>query len=97
MPIEAFFTHIQRLILLADARLKNNQYFTISVFGSDNLNDWKCIISSQKMDTAFRQIRTNRAAKSYRDYVVLITGMVNPDTDISDLIADYTVVNRRLG
>lgn len=97
MPIEAFFTHIHRLILLADARLSNNQYFTISVFGSDNLNDWKCIISSQKMDTAFRQIRTNRAAKSYRDYVVLITGMVNPDTDISDLIADYTVVNRRLG
>lgn len=97
MPIEAFFTHIQRLILLADARLSNNQYFTISVFGSDNLNDWKCIISSQKMDTTFRQIRTNRAAKSYRDYVVLITGMVNPDTDISDLITDYTVVNRRLG
>lgn len=97
MPIEAFFTHIHRLILFADAKLNDNQYLTVSVFGSDNLNDWKCIISSQKMDTAFRQIRTNRAAKSYRDYVILITGVVDTNTDISELIADYTVVNRRLG
>jgi hypothetical protein len=97
MPIEAFFTHIHRLILFADAKLNDNQYLTVSVFGSDNLNDWKCIISSQKMNTAFRQIRTNRAAKSYRDYVILITGVVDTNTDISELIADYTVVNRRLG
>lgn len=97
MPLEAFFTHIQRLILFADAKLNNDQYFTISVFGSDNLNDWKCIISSQKHDVAFRQIRTNRTAKSYRDYVILITGVVDTNTDISELIADYTVVTRRLG
>ena len=46
---------------------------------------------------AFKHIRTNKAAKSYKDYVILINGYVSTDTDISDLIADYTVVQRRLG
>lgn len=97
MPFETFNTHIQRLILLADAKLTGNQNLCISVFASDNLNDWKCIISAQKQKTVLRQIRTNRAAKSYRDYVIIISGTVDTDTDISDLIADYTVVSRRLG
>lgn len=97
MALEAFFTHIQRMILLADAKLTGSQNLCISVFGSDNLYDWKCIISSQKYDTVFRQIRTNKAAKSYRDYIILINGVVDTNTDISDLIADYTVVTRRLG
>lgn len=97
MSLEVFYTHIQRLLLMADAHLSDGQNLCLSVFGSDNLHDWKCIISSQKHDTVIRQIRTNRAAKSYRDYVILISGTVHTDTDLSDLIADYTVVNRRLG
>ena len=97
MSLETFNTHIQRLILLADAKLTGNQNLCISVFASDNLHDWKCIISSQKHNTILRHIRTNRAAKSYRDYVIIISGTVDTDTDISDLIADYTAVSRRLG
>lgn len=97
LSLEEAYTHIQRLILLADAKLAAGQYLFLSVFGSDNLYDWKCIISSQKSNSVFRQIRTNRAAKSYRDYVILINGIVDTGTDISDMIADYTVVHRRLG
>ena len=97
MSFEPLYTHIQRLILLADAKLTDNQYLCLSVFGSDNLSDWKCIISAQKHNTVLRQIRTNKAAKSYKDYIILITGKVSTDTDISDILADYTVVNRRLG
>jgi hypothetical protein len=97
MTIETFFTHLQRLILLSDAKLTRNQNLCLTVFGSDNLDNWKCIISSQKTDTAFRQIRTNKAAKSYRDYIIVISGTLDTSTDISDLIADYTVVTRRLG
>jgi hypothetical protein len=97
MSLEALYTHIQRMIMLVDADLKSESHLFLSVFASDNLNDWKCIISAQKMNTVLRQIRTNRAPKSYKDYVILITGRVNTDTDISDIIADYTVVNRRLG
>ena len=97
MSFEVAFTHIQRLLLLADAKLEKSQNLCFSVFASDNLYDWKCIISAQKQNTILRQIRTNRAAKSYRDYVILITGTVDTDTDISDIIADYTIVNRRLG
>jgi hypothetical protein len=97
MPIETFFTHLQRLILLSDAKLTRNQNLCLTVFGSDNLDNWKCIISSQKADTTFRQIRTNKAAKSYRDYIIVISGTLDTSTDISDLIADYTVVTRRLG
>ena len=94
---EAFYTHINRLIMLTDANLSNGRTLAISVFGSDNLHDWRCIISAQKKNTVLRQIRTNRAAKSYRDYVILITGHVDTNTDISDIIADYSVVNRKLG
>lgn len=97
MSLEAVYTHIQRMIMLVDADLQSERHLFLSVFASDNLSDWKCIISAQKMNTVLRQIRTNRAPKSYKDYVILITGRVDTDTDISDIIADYTVVNRRLG
>lgn len=97
MSLEILYTHIQRLVMLVDANLTGDDYLCLSVFGSDNLHDWKCIISSQKINTTLRQMRTNRAAKSYKDYVVVISGIVNTNTDISDIIADYTVVNRRLG
>lgn len=95
--LDAFFTHIQRLIMLTDANLSNLQTLFLSVFASDDLNNWKCIISSQKTNTVLRQIRTNRAAKSYRDYIVVISGYVDSNTDLSDIIADYSVVSRRLG
>lgn len=95
--LEAFYTHIQRLIALVDAKLKDDEQFMLSVFGSDNLKDWKCIINSQKEFTDIRQIRTNKAPKSYKDYVIVINGSVGVDTDLSDIIMDYTVVNRRLG
>lgn len=98
MQFEPFFTHLQRLILLTDTKLEGDvQNLCLSVFGSDDLSNWKCIISAQKANTVLRQIRTNKAPKSYRDYVILITGYVETDTDISDIIADYTVVQRRLG
>ena len=98
LSLEALSTHIQRLMLLVDAKLSGDeQNLCFSVFGSDNLYDWKCIISSQKHNTVLRHIRTNKAAKSYKEYIILITGTVDTHTDISDIIADYTVVNRRLG
>lgn len=97
MPLEVFYTHIQRLLMFADAELTGNQKLCLSVFGSDNLQDWKCIISAQKYDVTLKQIRTNKAAKSYRDYIILISGTLDSGTDISDIIADYTVVQRRLG
>jgi hypothetical protein len=97
MSLEAFYTHIQRLIMLVDADLQSERHLFLSVFASDNLNDWKCIISAQKTGVSLRHIRTNKAAKSYKDYIILITGRVGTDTDISDIIADYTIVNRRLG
>lgn len=93
----ALYSHIQRLILLTDTKLSDKQNLCISVFGSDNLYDWRCIISSQKTNTVLRQIRTNKAAKSYKDYIILINGTVNTSTDLSDIIFDYTVVNRRVG
>lgn len=97
MSLEAFYTHIQRIMMLIDTVVVDEQYLFLSVFGSNNLSDWECIISSQKRDVTLRQIRTNKAARSYKDYVILINGAVPTDTNISDIIVDYTVVNRRLG
>lgn len=95
--LEAFYTHIQRLIMQIDANITGDQKLGLFVFASDNLHDWKCIISAQKKETVLRHIRTNRAAKSYKDYAIILSGTVSTDTDLSDLIADYTVVSRRLG
>jgi hypothetical protein len=95
--LEMLYSHIHRLQMFVDAKLEEGQNLCLSVFGSDNLYDWKCIISSQKQNTVLRQITTNRAAKSYKDYVILINGTVSTDTDLSEIIADYTVVSRRLG
>lgn len=97
MALEVFYTHIQRIMMLIDTSVVDEQYLFLSVFGSNNLSDWECIISSQKRDVVLRQIRTNKAARSYKDYVILINGAVPTDTNISDIIADYTVVQRRLG
>lgn len=97
LPLEVFYTHIQRMMMFADAELTGDNKLCVSVFGSDNLQDWKCIISAQKKDVILKQIRTNKAAKSYRDYIILISGSVASGTDLSDLIVDYTVVQRRLG
>ena len=94
---EVFYTHLQRLILHTDATLAGNQHMRVSVFGSNNLKDWKCIISAQKKDISLRQIRTNKAATSFKEYVIIISGLVNTATDLSDIITDYTVVTRRLG
>jgi hypothetical protein len=95
--LEAFYTHIQRLIMQIDANITGDQKLGLFVFASDNLHDWKPIISAQKKETVLRHIRTNKAPKSYKDYVIIISGTVSTDTDLSDLIADYTVVSRRLG
>lgn len=95
--LELLYTHIQRLILYVDANLAGHHYLGFTVFGSDNLHDWKSIISAQRKGGTFRQIRTNKAPKSYKDYVIIISGLVSADTDLSDIIADYTVVSRRLG
>lgn len=99
MSLGALYSHIQRLMFLADATLDSslNHSLCVSVFAGDNLHDWKCIISSQKHNAILSHIRTNRAAKSYKHYVVVINGIVSSDTNLSDLIVDYTVVNRRLG
>ena len=48
MQLDVLYTHIQRLLLMVAANLQAKQHLCISVFGSDNLHDWKCIISSQK-------------------------------------------------
>ena len=95
--LEAFYTHIQRMILLTDSEMAGLMHMVLSVYGSDNLNTWKCLISAQKRTAAIRQIRTNRAPKSNKDYIVVLSGYVNTDTDISDFISDYTVVSRKLG
>lgn len=97
VSLDVLYTHVQRLLLMVSANLQANQHICLSVFGSDNMHDWKCIISAQKHRDILRQIRTNRAAKSYKDYIILINGVVHTDTDIYELIADYTFVNRRLG
>lgn len=97
LSLEEFYTHIDRIIMLTDCNLEDREHLCISVFGSDNLHSWRCIISAQKQNTVLRHIRTNRASKSYKSYVIVINGMVKTDTDLSNIIVDYSVVNRRLG
>ena len=98
LSLEILYTHIQRLVMLVDTKLSGDtQKLLLSVFAGDNLYDWKCITSAQKANTTLAHIRANKAPKSYKYYTILINGTVPTDTDISDIIADYTIVKRRLG
>lgn len=98
LSLEMLYTHIQRLVMLVDTKLSGDtQKLLLSVFAGDNLYDWKCITSAQKANTTLTHIRTNKAPKSYKYYTILINGIVPTDTDLSDIIADYTIVKRRLG
>lgn len=96
--------HIQRLLLHCSALIDKDSNLTLSAWGSDNLRDWRCVISSSKkiggIDTKEKyisQIRTNKAARSWRYYKVALGGVVHSDTDIAYLLADFEPVVRRLG
>lgn len=96
--------HIQRLLLHCSALIDKDSNITLSMWGSDNLRDWRCIISSSKKlgdidntEKYVAQIRTNKAARSWKYYKVAFGGTLHSDTDIAYLLADFEPVVRRLG
>ena len=94
-------SHIHRAILYCTALIEDSSNLSLSIFASDDLHKWKCIISSTKAVKArqayISQIRTNRAAKSWKYYRIVIGGKVHSDTDLSHLVIDFVPMFRRNG
>lgn len=94
-------SHINRVILYCYALINNDSNLSLSVFASNDLNRWKCVISSTKAikdtSTYISQIRTNRAAKSWRYFKIVLGGKVYSDSDIANIIIDHKPVIRRNG
>lgn len=94
-------SHIHRAILYCTALIGDSSNLSLSIFASDDLHKWKCIISSTKAvkdrQAYISQIRTNRAAKSWKYYRIVIGGKVHSDTDLSHLVIDFVPMFRRNG
>jgi hypothetical protein len=56
------------------------------IYGSNNLTKWKCICAAQRKDCDISQITTDRAAKAYKHFIIMIGGIVPQSTELSNII-----------
>lgn len=91
------FTHIMRSVLQSRVFLDNNENFSFSVFGSDNLHDYHCISTITKRNANISQTRLPRAARSYRYYIFVIGGIVDTLTQLNDILLEVDIPTGRIG
>ena len=97
------YSHIHRVISMVRTALSLDDILIVSVYGSDDLQDWVLLSYSgrasevQRQRMKISQVRTPPAARSWRYYTVCIGGNVPLDTDFGPVLVDYQPVIRRLG
>ena len=97
------YSHIHRVISMVRTALSLDDILIVSVYGSDDLQDWVLLsyagraseVQGQRMKIS--QVRTPPAARSWRYYTICIGGNVPLDTDFGPVLVDYQPVIRRLG
>lgn len=97
------YSHIHRVISMVRTALSLDDILIVSVYGSDDLQDWVLLsyagraseVHGQRMKIS--QVRTPPAARSWRYYTICIGGNVPLDTDFGPVLVDYQPVIRRLG
>lgn len=77
---------IKRTALNCLAQLNGQQNLSMYIYGSNNLTKWKCICAAQRKDCDISQITTDRAAKAYKHFIIMIGGIVPQSTELSDII-----------
>lgn len=77
---------LRRTIANCLATIKDNENLSVYIFGSNNLSQWKCIGASQRQNCNVAQITLDRTAKAYKFFVLIIGGVVNDNTELSNII-----------
>lgn len=91
------FKVIHKAVLNCLANLQETQNLSLYIYGSNNLQDWKCISASQRRKCVIANILTDRAAKAYKYFIFMIGGLVKDTTEISNIIVTLEdVANNKL-
>lgn len=92
------YSHIHRLVSLVRADLTGGtKQLIVSLFGSDDLQNWVCLTAAKRNGVRVSQLRTGSAARSWRYYTVCIGGTVDSETDLGPTLVEYQPVIRRIG
>jgi hypothetical protein len=87
------YTNLKRLSFNLKAILTGNSNISIYVYASNNLIDWKCVIAQNRLKCSISLIQTERAAKEYKYYVIVIAGVALTNTELSYIVYNYTIAN----
>lgn len=77
------YTLINRLVFNCKVQLNEKQNLSVYLFGSNDLTTWKCIGATQKTNVTIDHIRLNRAARSWKHFIVIIGGKIFSTTELS--------------
>ncbi len=91
------YTHIHRIISMVRAHLSSSDVLVLSLYGSDDLQNWKLLSYADRSNVTISQIRTPSAARSWRYYTICFGGKSPLDIDYGDTLVDYQPVVRRIG
>lgn len=80
------FKIIKQAILNCLSNIEGEQNLSLYIYGSNNLQDWKCISAAQRKNCTIANIITNRTAKAYKYFVFMIGGLVDANTELSNII-----------
>lgn len=91
------YSHVHRIVSMIRAALSGDDELIVTLYGSDDLQNWALLSYGERDNVVISQIRTSPAARSWRYYTVCIGGITPMDTDFGPVMIDYQPVVRRLG
>ena len=91
------YIHVHSIVAMVRAALSASDCLIVSLYGSDDLQNWKLLTYADRSNAQISQIRTPSAARSWRYYTLCIGGTTPNDTDFGPVIMDYQPVVRRIG
>lgn len=91
------FKIIRKLVLNCLANINGNQNLSVYLYASNNLIDWTCVAAAQRQNCKIAQITTDRVNKAFKYFVIMIGGIVDNNTQLSNIVISLQdVVNKKL-
>lgn len=88
------YKKISRMVLRAMLKITPGTYFTVAVFGSDDLRTWQLLTGGQRSgtETPYQNMLLTRGHGSFTYYRIVLIGQLHPDSTITGI--DLTTVPR---
>lgn len=88
------YKKISRMVLRAMLKITPGTYFTVAVFGSDDLRTWQLLTGGQRAGTEnpYQNMLLTRGHGSFTYYRIVLIGQLHPDSTITGI--DLTTVPR---